>query len=60
MPFTTIRIEDEVRDRLRNKGKMGESYNEVIKRLLDLADTVEAERKNPIDFNRPIRPSSFG
>jgi predicted CopG family antitoxin len=35
MATTTIQIEDEVRDELRARGRMGETYNEVIRRLLD-------------------------
>lgn len=34
MSSTTIRIESEVRDDLRARGRMGESYNDVIRRLL--------------------------
>ena len=34
MPTTTIQVEVEVRDQLRARGRMGESYNDVIRRLL--------------------------
>ncbi|HXY46512.1 MAG TPA: hypothetical protein VEK13_01255 [Thermoplasmata archaeon] len=34
MPTTTIQIDVEVRDQLRARGRMGESYNDVIRRLL--------------------------
>lgn len=59
MPFTTIRIDDETRDRLKAMGKMGESYNEVIKRLLDVASAPQKSDSGN-EFSRPIRPSSFG
>jgi|GEM_PF-6939996 len=35
MPTTTIQIDVEVRDELRSRGRMGESYNDVVRRLLD-------------------------
>lgn len=50
MPTTTIQIETEVRDRLKALGRMGESYNDVIRRLLATARPVEmgrAELKPP-------------
>jgi predicted CopG family antitoxin len=34
MATTTITIDVEVRDELRARGRMGESYNDVIRRLL--------------------------
>jgi predicted CopG family antitoxin len=34
MPTTTIQVDIEVREQLRSLGRMGESYNDVIKRLL--------------------------
>jgi len=34
MPTTTIQVDVEVRDQLRARGRMGESYNDVIRRLL--------------------------
>ncbi|MGI0078863.1 MAG: DUF7557 family protein [Nitrososphaerales archaeon] len=59
MPFTTIRIEIETRDKLRNLGRKGETYNEIIKVLID---TSESQRSSePQSFNRPYkRPSDFG
>lgn len=33
--YTSIRVEKEVRDRLDGLGKRRESYNEIIKRLID-------------------------
>ena len=59
MPFTTIRIESETRDRLRDLGRKGETYNEIIKRLIE---TTESQRQSSEaqSFNRPSRPSDFG
>lgn len=34
MPRTTITIDTELRDQLRARGRMGESYGDVIARLL--------------------------
>lgn len=45
MPTTTIQIEVEVRDQLRARGHMGESYNDVIRRLLAAT--------RPTEFLRP-------
>lgn len=33
--MTTIQISEEIRDELKERGKMGESYEDVIKRLLE-------------------------
>jgi len=35
--ITTIQITREVRDQLRQLGKMGDTYDEVIRRLISLA-----------------------
>ncbi|MGA7923437.1 MAG: hypothetical protein WCA77_05620 [Thermoplasmata archaeon] len=35
MSATTIRIDTDTRDRLRALGRMGEAYDDVIRRLLD-------------------------
>jgi hypothetical protein len=43
MSTTTIRIDTETRDRLRALGRMGESYDDVIRQLLQSA-TPEAKR----------------
>jgi hypothetical protein len=37
MATTTIPVERETRDRLRSLGKKGETYDEVLKRLMSLA-----------------------
>lgn len=41
MPNTTIQVDVEVRDQLRLRGRMGESYNDVIRRLLNATRQVE-------------------
>jgi hypothetical protein len=51
MPTTTIQIDLEVRDRLRAIGRMGESYNDVIRRLLETARRLGAPPPE-------VRPSS--
>lgn len=39
--ITTIQISKEVRDELREFGKMGETYDDVIKRLIKIAKECE-------------------
>jgi len=41
MPNTTIQVDIEVRDQLRLRGRMGESYNDVIRRLLAATRQLE-------------------
>ncbi len=55
MPATTIQVDVEVRDRLRALGRMGESYNDVIKRLLLAARHLEPVRP-PGPISRTDRP----
>ena len=38
MAITTIPVERETRDRLRLLGRKGETYNEILKRLMSLAE----------------------
>lgn len=60
MPFTTIRIELETREKLRDLGRKGETYNEIIRRLIN---TLESDSKasETQSFYRPYtRPSDFG
>ena len=60
MPYTTIRIELETRDKLRNIGKKGETYNEIIRRLIETLES-EAKASESRSFYRPYtRPSDFG
>jgi hypothetical protein len=47
MPTTTIQIEVEVRDQLRARGRMGETYNDVLRRLLSATRSLDAGRISP-------------
>ena len=38
MAITTIPVERETRDRLRSLGKKGETYDEILNRLMSLAE----------------------
>ena len=38
---TTIPVEKETRDRLRSLGKKGETYDEILKRLMSVAEYEE-------------------
>jgi len=40
---TTQRLEEKTLDRLREKGKMGDSFNVVLNRLLDKIDDLEEQ-----------------
>lgn len=42
--YTSIRVEKEIRDKLDALGKRRESYNEIIKRLID---SYEKHNKSP-------------
>ncbi len=60
MPFTTIRIDFETREKLRALGRKGETNNENNTRLVE---TLESERRTSEaeSFYRPYtRPSDFG
>jgi hypothetical protein len=48
MPSTTIRVELEVRDRLRAIRDHGESYNDVLRRILD------GEPNGAVDARAPV------
>jgi len=43
MKHTTQRLEEDTLDRVRNLGKMGDSFNGVINRLLDKIDDLEEQ-----------------
>ena len=60
MPFTTIRIELDTRDKLRRLGKKGDTYDEIINALIEAA-TSQREASASQSFNSPYkRPSDFG
>lgn len=42
---TTIQISKSIRDRLKELGKKGESYDEIIERLLQLAEMKNLSKK---------------
>jgi hypothetical protein len=52
MPYTTVRIDIETRDELRARGRMGESYDEVIRRLLSATQNPGSSRTE----SRPPAP----
>ena len=54
MTSTTIRIDTETREQLRSFGRMGESYDAVIKRLLEVARQTDQYRARGVPF-RPNR-----
>jgi predicted CopG family antitoxin len=61
MPTTTIQIDIEVREQLRAHGRMGESYNDVIRRLLLAARApdrvrLEARGGTPALASKPWVP----
>ncbi len=41
MATTTIPLEKETRDRLRSLGKKGETYDQILKRLMSVAEYEE-------------------
>jgi hypothetical protein len=55
MASTTIRIDTETRDELQSRGRMGESYDQVIQRLL--AATRSRDGSHPEPTRKPTSPS---
>jgi hypothetical protein len=41
MAITTIQLDSKVRDRLKQKGRKGETYNDIVLRILRKAEYVE-------------------
>ncbi|HYA70654.1 MAG TPA: hypothetical protein VEH28_04710 [Thermoplasmata archaeon] len=61
MPSTTIQVDIEVRDQLRSRGRMGESYNDVIRRLLAATKQLDTAARiapsiSPTTGSRPWVP----
>lgn len=58
MPRTTISLDAETRDRLKALGRKGETYDELVNRLIDHylrieeAGSPEGQRPEDIDFER--------
>ena len=46
---TTQRLEEETLDRVRHLGKMGDSFNGVINRLLDKIDDLEDQLQDQVE-----------
>lgn len=44
--ITTIQVSKTIRDRLKELGKKGETYDEIIERLLELVEEKTREREN--------------
>ena len=61
LPRTTISLTPATRDRLRAQGMKGESYDELINRLLAELETARAvpapTRSNEVEFE-PVRPGA--
>lgn len=52
MPRTTISLETETRDRLKQLGRKGETYDELVNRLIDhFEEAQEAEDEEEIEFD---------
>ena len=50
---TTQRLEEETLDRVRNLGKMGESFNEVLNKVLDEIDDLHVRLDSLENENEP-------
>ncbi len=52
MGRTTIPLEKETRDRLKDLGKKGETYDELVNRLIDhFMEAQQAEAEDEIEFD---------
>ena len=51
----TLQIEDEVHERLRKAGVKGETFGQIINRLLDIAEKVDNKYDVPKDI-KEIKP----
>jgi len=49
MSQTTMKIKKETLERLREHGRMGDSFEEVVNRLLDDAEEMESEPEEEDD-----------
>jgi len=56
MKHTTQRLEEETLDRVRNLGKMGDSFNGVINRLLDKIDDLEDQLREHDEIEAEDEP----
>ncbi|MBS7252020.1 MAG: hypothetical protein KIH08_15715 [Candidatus Freyarchaeota archaeon] len=56
--LTTIQLSKTVRERLKNLGKKGETYDDIIRRLIEIAESG-AGRKSPSTNNTSVpQPNS--
>ena len=46
MSVTTIQVTTDLRDKLKSIGKKGETYNEIIERLIESSEYIEFMREN--------------
>ncbi len=60
MAFTTIRIELNTREKLRDLGRKGETYNEIIKRMIETIESQRAASESQSFYKPYVRPSDFG
>jgi len=63
MPFTTIRIQTELRDELKTLGRKGETYEEIIRRLIEEAKRAESRGQGinvPRTTRSPLMPNELG
>ena len=49
MSHTTMKLSRETLDRLKEHGRMGDSFEQVVNRLLDDAEELEAEPEEESD-----------
>ena len=46
MSVTTIQVTTDLRDKLKSIGKKGETYNEIIERLIESSEYIDFMREN--------------
>jgi uncharacterized membrane protein len=51
MARTTISLETETRDRLKALGRKGETYDELVNRLIDHFEEAQAPEEEEIEFD---------
>jgi hypothetical protein len=54
MATTTIQIDVQIRDQLRARGRMGETYNDVIRRLLAATRSLDSMRSPFMAASTPV------
>ncbi|MDK2383998.1 MAG: hypothetical protein QI199_04200 [Candidatus Korarchaeota archaeon] len=56
--LTTIQISKETREMLKSLGRKGETYDDIIRRLIELAKRVEMDGVRPVIGRNAERDSS--